>query len=159
MNEANASSEKNTVAGAPEERYAPCGVGRRLLIIVYDALIVIGLLVIASAVALPLTGDRFQAGRDAGYTMYLLGVWFAYLGWCWTRAGQTIGMKAWRTVLRPLPGETLTWSRALMRFSVSLTSALCLGAGFFHALLRPDRATWHDLASRTRLVVEPRGHS
>lgn len=122
---------------------------------VYDGLVITGLLLIAAAVALPVTGDRVQAGRDMLYTLYLLAVWFAYLGWCWSRAGQTIGMKAWRVRLAPLPGKPFTLGRALVRFAVSLVSAASLGAGFLHALLRRDRATWHDLASNTRLLVEP----
>jgi len=133
----------------------PCGLPRRLLAIMYDALLVIGLLIIAGAVALPFTGDRVQAGRDPLYSVYLLAVWFAYLGWCWTRAGQTIGMKAWRVRLVPQPGRPFTVRLALVRFLVSLCSAAALGAGFLHALLRRDRATWHDLASGTRLVLEP----
>ncbi|MEJ2534475.1 MAG: RDD family protein, partial [Gammaproteobacteria bacterium] len=129
---------------------------RRLIVMVYDGLVVTGLLLIAAAVALPVTGDRVQAGRDVFYTLYLLAVWFAYLGWCWSRAGQTIGMKAWRVRLAPQPGTPFTPWRALVRFAVSLCSAAALGAGFLHALLRRDRATWHDLASGTRLLVEPR---
>jgi len=134
----------------------PCGLGRRLLIIVYDTLIVLALLMLAAAVALPVTGGAQQAFRDVPYTLYLAAVWFAYLGWCWTRGGQTVGMRAWKVRLRTgretLPG----WHAVGIRFAVSLVSALCLGAGFWLSLFRPDRACWHDRASGTRLVrVDP----
>jgi uncharacterized RDD family membrane protein YckC len=109
----------------------------------YDALIVLGLLIIAGALALPITGDRVQAG-----------VWFTYLGWCWTHGGQTLGLRAWRVRLEA--DHAVGWRTSALRFLVSLLSAGCLGLGFWLSLLRSDRACWHDRASGTRLVHHPR---
>jgi uncharacterized RDD family membrane protein YckC len=137
---------------ADDER--PCGLVRRGLAMLYDSLIVLALLIIAGSVALPLTGDRVQAGRDPFFTLYLAGVWFFYLGWCWIHGGQTMGMRAWRVHLRA--ETTVGWRASALRFGVSLLSAACLGLGFWLSLLRPDRACWHDRASGTRLVHRPK---
>lgn len=142
------------MAGFSERARArpPCGLGRRLLILVYDALIVVALLMLATAAALPVTGTGQQAFRDILYTLYLFAVWFVYLGWCWTHGGQTVGMRAWRVRLISARGTAPDWRAAGIRFLVSLGSALCLGAGFWLSLLDPARACWHDRVSGTRLV-------
>lgn len=118
----------------------------------YDGVIIIGLLMLAAAAALPVTGGQRQALRDPVYTVYLVAVWFTYLAWCWTRGGQTLGMRAWRVRICGFDGRPVTWRASLMRFATSLLSALALGVGFVWALRGPDKAAWHDLASGTRLV-------
>jgi len=118
----------------------------------YDGVIIVGLLMLAAAAALPVTGGERQAFRDPLYTAYLIAVWFAYLAWCWTRAGQTLGMRAWRVRIQSADGQAVTWRAGLLRFAVSLLSALAFGLGFLWSLRGPRKAAWHDLASGTRLV-------
>lgn len=118
----------------------------------YDSLIVVGMLLLAGAIALPVTGGEQQAFRDLFFTLYLLGVWFLYLGACWTLAGQTLGMRAWKVRLSGIDGSGLSWRTSLVRFLVSLVSGLALGAGFWTSLLHCERACWHDRASHTRLL-------
>lgn len=132
-------------------RPSPCGLPRRLLAMLYDTLLVVAILIIAGIVALPFTGDTQQAGRDVLYTLYLVLVWFAYIGGCWVHAGRTVGMRAWKIRLVNEVASPFDWRRAAIRFGVSLVSAALLGAGFIAALFRPDRATWHDRASDSRL--------
>lgn len=118
----------------------------------YDGIIVIGMLMLAGVLALPVTGGEYQAFRDVGYTLFLFAVWFAYLGLCWTLAGQTLGMRAWRIRITSPGGQAINWRTSLLRFAVSLLGALLLGAGYWMALLNPERLCWHDRASGTRLV-------
>lgn len=128
-----------------------CRLPRRLMSMLYDALIILALLIIASAFALPLTGEQVRAGESFGFTVYLLAVWFAYLGWCWSQSGQTLGMRAWKIRIHDLNGRLPGWRECAVRFAVSWASAACLGLGFISALLRKDRSCWHDLASNTSL--------
>lgn len=129
----------------------PCGLGRRCLVMLYDALIVVALLFIGGLVVLPLTGGDARFLRDPVFTVWIAGLWFAYLGWCWTHGGQTVGMRAWRVGICTVDGAAVGWRASAIRFSVSWLSTLALGAGFLWAWTNPDRAAWHDLASRTRL--------
>ena len=133
-----------------------CGLLRRCLVMLYDALVVIALLFIAALVALPVTGDRVRVLHDPWYTAWIMGAWFLYLGWCWTQGGQTLGMRAWRVRICTDRAGKVAWPAALLRFAVSLFSAAALGLGFLWAWSNPQRATWHDLASRTRLRCTPR---
>lgn len=117
----------------------------------YDTLIVVALWFVAAVAALPLTEAGPQAMRSLPYTLYLALVWFAYIGWCWTHGGQTLGLRAWRARVVNFDGGPVSWRASAVRFSVALGSFLALGAGFWLAPWHPERATWHDRASRTRL--------
>lgn len=127
-----------------------CGLGRRLLIMAYDAIAVIAVLMLATALAMALGFREPLAGRDPLFSAYLLATWFGYLGWCWRR-GMTLGMRAWRVRLVSEDGARPGWARCGLRFLVSLASAAAAGAGYWWALFDPARRTWHDRASGTTL--------
>lgn len=129
-----------------------CGLARRLAAIGYDTVIVIGLLLIATAAASPFDAGNQQALRDPLFTLYLLAVWFIYLALCWKRGGMTVGMRAWKIVLLGDRGEP-GWLDCSVRFAVSLVSAVTLGAGFWWSLTDPQRRCWHDIASGTGLYL------
>lgn len=130
----------------------PCGLGRRLLIIAYDAFAVIALMMAMTAVSL-LTPLADQAVlKDPIPTALLLLVWFFYLAWCWRHGGLTLGMRAWRARLVFEDGRAPGWGRCMLRWVLSLVSAAALGAGYLWALFNPERRTWHDLATGARLV-------
>ena len=131
-------------------KFRPCSLGRRLMVMVYDTLVVIALLLIAAAAVLPLGGEQ-SAGKNSLYTLYLLLVWFSYLGWCWTRGGQTLGMRTWKVRLTGTDKQSVTTGMALARFAVSLLSAVALGLGFWWSLFDRQKRCWHDMASNTCL--------
>ncbi len=142
---------------SPGETPTPCGLMRRGMIMLYDLMPAIAMIFIAAIIALPVTGDQVRLGLDPIYTLYILGAWFLYLGLCWTQAGQTLGMRAWKTEIVDTHGRRPGWRTSLIRFAASLLSALPLGLGFWASLLREDRACWHDRLSGTRLQHrEPR---
>lgn len=131
---------------------SPCGLGRRLLVMAYDATALLPLFMLVAALfRLTPLGDQI-ALRDPALTATLTATWFLYLAWCWRRGGLTLGMRAWRVRLISGGGESFGWGRCLIRFAVSLASAAALGAGFAWAWTNPQRNTWHDLASSSRLV-------
>jgi uncharacterized RDD family membrane protein YckC len=134
-----------------------CGLPRRLLVMGYDAIIVTGLLLIATALVSPLDQGNQRALRDLEFTLYLAAVWFAYLAICWQR-GMTLGMRAWGVVLRSDEGvPPAGWRTCLLRYGVSLLSAACLGLGFAWSLFDAQRRCWHDMASRTGLYRARQG--
>jgi uncharacterized RDD family membrane protein YckC len=140
----------------PSAERSPCGLGRRFLIMIYDLLPAIACVFIAAIIALPLTGDAVRFGTNPLYTLYVLGAWFLYLGLCWTRSGQTLGMRAWQVEIVDGSGRRPGWGASLIRFGGSLLSALPLGLGYWVSLFREDRSCWHDRLSGTRLQRRPR---
>jgi uncharacterized RDD family membrane protein YckC len=148
--DANLRTSALTVNPAPQP-HTRCSLGRRLLAMIYDAVIVTGLLLVAAALASPLDSGNQQALRDPVFTLYLAGVWYAYLAWCWQRGGMTLGMRAWRVRLRTDEGGPMDWRASSLRFGVSLISAACLGLGFAWSLFDRSRRCWHDMASGSGL--------
>lgn len=131
---------------------APCTLGRRLLVMLYDALVVTALLLLATSVALLAGSGQVFAGKDPLFTLYLLLVWFVYLAWCWRKGGMTVGMRAWKVRIESKEGGVPGWGQCALRFLVALGSAACLGLGFAWSLFEAEKRTWHDAASRTRLL-------
>lgn len=131
----------------------PCTLPRRLAAMIYDGLLLLGLWMIATAIVIVPIGHGIEPGTLT-FRLYLLVVAWAYFVISWRRGGQTLGMKAWRIRLRT-ESPPISWGRATLRFVVALLSLGCLGLGFAWSLFHPQRATWHDLASDTRVVVEP----
>jgi len=133
-------------------RQAPrcCPLWRRLAAASYDTLIVFAIWMVGSAALVIPAGGAMESGNLL-FQLYLTGLALAYLCPSWMIAGRTLGMRAWRLRVESA-GSAVSPLACLVRFMVGLVSALTLGLGFAWALLRKDRATWHDLASGTRLV-------
>jgi len=131
-----------------------CSLPRRLLAMIYDAVILLGLLILASAVALPFGNTHKVALHDFWFTLWLLLVCFAYLGGCWRYAGMTVGMRAWRIKLVSSDDQQVSWLKCLMRFFVGALSLAVLGIGILWSLVDKKNRGWHDLAARTLLIKQ-----
>ncbi len=130
----------------------PCGLGRRLLVMIYDSVVIIAILMAAAAMGLLFGQSQKVALHDPVYTAYLVVFWFLYLAWCWRCGGITLGMRAWKVRLIADGSDQVSWKQCSIRFLMSLVSATALGVGFLWALFNPRKLTWHDSVSRTRLV-------
>ena len=126
------------------------GLLRRLAAIVYDSLLLFGVLFVAAAIVVVF--NRGEAVRHPLFSVYLLGVGYLFFGWFWTHGGQTLGMRAWKFRVQRFHGGAITWMQALRRFLLAIVSWLLLGLGFLWMLVDKDRMTLHDRFSRTVLV-------
>ena len=139
----------------------PAGLLRRLGAMVYDALLVLGLLMVVTALLLPFTGgeaivpERLPVLRYV-YRLVLLGVVVGFYGLFWTRSGQTLGMASWRLRVEREDGRLLGWSDVLRRLAWAVVSLLPLGLGFLWVLFDGQSRAWHDRLSHTRVVVLPK---
>lgn len=125
---------------AADELLPPASFLKRSLAIIYDGLISIAVLLVATWIYTMITGwitgwDRFEqkaeAGQlsgDPGLTFVLFLVMYLFFAYFWTRIGQTLGMQVWRVRIQNLDGCSVSWSQALRRY---VTAA----AVFFMALL------------------------
>jgi len=123
-----------------------------LLAMMYDSVILLGLLMMASAVALPFGSENTIAFQNFWFTFWLLLVCFAYLGSCWRYGGMTVGMRAWSLRLVSSDGRIISWPRCFLRFLVALVSVSVLGLGILWALVDRNKRCWHDLAAQTLLI-------
>ena len=121
---------------------SPAKLPRRLAAIIYDSLLLAGVLIFASALAWglmaallgseavtlhnPLRGNPF-------FQTYLLLISFFFYSGSWVRGGQTLGMRAWRLQVRRNDGRGMSWQQALLRF---LTAALWVAPFYLHPLFK-----------------------
>ncbi len=139
---------------------------RRLAAMVYDGLLLLAIwfAVGAAAVAIKanLVGaETIRASHKAALEgplvlLPLILVTYLFLGLCWTRSGQTLGMKTWHIRVISDDGRPLNWLQSAIRLAVATLSLSCLGLGYFWALVDPAKATWHDRASRSRVIRLPK---
>ena len=139
--------------------YAP--LWRRVLAAIYDLLPLAGLLMIATALAMLFTRvlvpvDRVDLVLRSGWPHLLLQCWLAaltvaYYVVSWRKGGQTIGMRAWRIVVRADAGS-LSLGHALLRLGVGAFALI----GWAWCIFDPQRRALHDLAAKTSVVFVPR---
>jgi uncharacterized RDD family membrane protein YckC len=135
-----------------EPERSPPGPIRRLAALIYDLLLLAGVLFAAIALLLWLRGGTGLAPQEPAFRAYLLGVSFFFVGWFWVHGGQTPGMRAWKIRLVDANGGRLGWTRAALRFCAALFSLSLFGLGFLWAFFRRDKRCWHDLLARTTVV-------
>ena len=137
----------------PDPLNSAASMGRRVGAMIYDALVIIGILFIA-ALPLPIL-DAFAPGEWWAILLkriYLAATMFLYLGGFWVHGGQTVGMRAWKIKLIRSDGAAVRWKDALFRFAAATVSIASLGIGFFWALTNEEKKAWHDSWSSTRLI-------
>ena len=143
------------------ERLPSAGILRRLGAMIYDLLLLLALMMVATGVLLPLTGgeaitsERFGAWEYA-YRGLLLVIVIAFFGIFWTRRGQTLGMVAWRLRLEREDGSLLGWVDVLKRLAAAAVSLLLAFVGYLWIWVDRDRLAWPDRWTRTRVVVLPK---
>jgi uncharacterized RDD family membrane protein YckC len=125
---------------------------RRLAAALYDALLIVALMFVATYPFLAFFGDATQ-----GWRRHLLQAWIVfvvgfYFVWFWTRGGQTLPMKTWHIRLVRHDGAAVGTARAMHRFVLAMLGAAALGLGFAWALFDRDRQFLHDRLSGTALI-------
>ncbi|MBM3876536.1 MAG: RDD family protein [Verrucomicrobia bacterium] len=122
------------------------GFWRRLLAMGLDAMLVLGAVLLVTAVT-----------RSQAVPVLLPLGWFVYHVGLWTLAGSTVGGMALRLKLVREDGRPLGFAVALVRALASVFSALVLFVGFFWAGWSRAKRSWHDHIAGTIVVKVPRG--
>lgn len=132
-------------------QYLPATLRRRFGAIAYDYVILIAVLLVATAFWTA-AGVTERHAYYPAYVAFCYLTVFLYFGWCWTHGGQTVGMKVWKIQLASTRPAEFSWIRAAARIGIAALSFALLGAGFLWALWDKDKMTWHDRLSDARLV-------
>lgn len=154
------------------------GLARRMACLVYESLLLFGVIMAAGLVYGLITDQRNALKGTLGLRMAVFVVLGVYFVWFWTRHGQTLAMRTWHLRLVSETGRPVGHGRALGRYVLSWVwvlpalaaihfsgvtggarsfFALCAGVLIYAALayLRCDRQFWHDVICGTRLVLAP----
>jgi uncharacterized RDD family membrane protein YckC len=133
------------------------GFGRRFAALLYDAVLLLALLVVFTSGAVFLNQRRAIEPATAGAWVYLyraglIGVIAGYYVLNWTRSGQTLGMRAWHLRAVSESGMPLGWRAALLRFVCGALAWAPAALGVLWLYVDPDRLALHDRLSRTRIL-------
>ncbi len=133
------------------------GLLRRFGAMLYDALLVVALLILASIPFIAVRGGQIVEPDDnLFYQLCMLLVIYLFFVGFWTRKGRTLGMQSWGMQLETDGGQKVNMTTASLRFVAAIVSWLPLGLGFAWQLWDRDGLSWHDRLSRTRLVYYPK---
>lgn len=124
----------------------------RLAAMVYEFLLVVAVMFVASFLVLPLAGDLHTPWQRHLYQIWLIAVMFGYFAAFWLRSGQTLAMKTWRIRLVGQDGGRITLQQAALRFTLVLVGIVAGGVGLWWALVDRERQFLHDRISGTRLI-------
>ncbi len=138
----------------------PTGLLRRFAAIVYDSLLVAALLFLATVPFIAVRGgEPVESGDNFLYRLVLGGVVYAFFVGFWSRSGRTLGMQSWGLQLETVTGEVPSVAMASLRLLAASLSWAALGLGFLWQLWDPEKLTWHDRLSNTRLIYYPKKKS
>jgi len=128
--------------------YDVFALGAVLMLAAIFALLVVTIADKINIIDLALYQDAAQyLGKSPIYLAYLSFVIIGFYAYFWTKAGQTIGMKAWRLRVQNSDGSNITFTQSLIRMATS-----AFGLGNIMALLT-SRNAFQDLWAETEVVV------
>lgn len=132
---------------------------RRLGAILYDSLLVLALVILATLAFIGLRGGESVEIGDGWYQITLVVIAYLFYAGFWSRHGRTLGMQSWRLQLETGNGEKPNFARSSLRFFAAALSLVPLGLGFWWQLWDKDGLAWHDRLSGTRLRFYPKPDS
>jgi uncharacterized RDD family membrane protein YckC len=136
----------------------PASLLRRLGAMIYDGLLLAAILMVGTALFLPITHGEAVTQPVLRFVLrvFLLGLIVGFFGLFWTRTGQTLGMQSWRIKVERVDGGLLGWKDVALRLGAALLSWLPLGLGYLWILFDSESRAWHDRLTGTRVVVLPK---
>ena len=127
----------------------------RLVCMLYEALLLAALLLVATALFVALGGEGRTRPGHILLQLWLILVMGTYFVWSWSAGRRTLPMRTWRLRLVDRAGNPPDARTALVRF-IAAAFALPLGAAaLWWALIDRERLFLHDRLAGTRLVRDP----
>jgi uncharacterized RDD family membrane protein YckC len=107
----------SSTVDTPLNALPPPGFWKRVFCILYEQLILLGVIALLFLLPNLVLGIVFGFSLPSWLTFfYLYAVLALYFVWYWTRTGQTLAMQTWRVKLVSVSGARLTRRQALWRY-------------------------------------------
>lgn len=147
----------SSVAAAPRLVVEPAGLRRRLASMLYESLLLLGVLALvflAPWLALGIGLGVAPPGWLAWIHLFIaVGGYFI---WYWRRGGQTLAMQTWRLrIVDAASGRQPSLGQCLLRYALAWPSVMLFGVGLLWALVDRDRQFLHDRLAGTFIVLLP----
>ncbi|MGF1697301.1 RDD family protein [Vibrio lamellibrachiae] len=150
----------------------PAGLMRRFGALFYDSLIVMAILMMSGGLIVAILEALVALGAvnyapyiDVSdllgnhpiwspiYTFYLVAIAVYFFVFFWTRAGQTLGMRAWKLQIQNEQGGAISVTQALIRLATSAFGLANLTVPF-----DPQKRGFQDIWAKTKVVVLPKAN-
>ncbi|MBI5910984.1 MAG: RDD family protein [Betaproteobacteria bacterium] len=141
-----------TGAGAGAGHTYP-SIKRRLICMVYEALLLAGVAFFAGLLFLGATGTNPSGWTRHAFQVYLFLVIGLYFVGSWRRGGQTLPMKTWKLRLVGKNGARITLRQAILRYLCAWPCLLLGGIGILYAAFDRQRQFLHDRLAGTSVVT------
>jgi len=154
------------LTAAIEAKVQPAGVVRRLGAMVYDGMLVMAVLAVATIPFLVIAPRKIVIPSEVGWGLYLAYLFWqmiviaSFFGFFWTRRGQTLGMQVWKLRVEDERGNLLSWPQALLRLLYAtlpwLPAYVCLSIAeqLHSSLLKRTGAALLLLAAANLVVLK-----
>lgn len=130
----------------------PASLLRRFGAIIYDSLLVIATLCVATVPFIAIRGGEPVEPSNLSFQLSLLVIVYCFFVGFWTFKGRTLGMQSWGLQCESAGGKRPSLSEASLRFAAAIFSWLIVGFGFLWQLVDKDSLALHDRISGTRLM-------
>ncbi len=133
------------------------GIRRRFASLLYESLLLLGVLGAGFMLPLIVLGTAFgwtpPGWLEWLHVVFLLGLYFVLL---WRRNGQTLAMQTWRLqIVDSRSGMPPGLKQCLIRYALTWPSLCFFAAGLIWAWFDRDRQFLHDRFSGTIIVLLP----
>ncbi|MEK6736688.1 MAG: RDD family protein [Pseudomonadota bacterium] len=125
---------------------------RRLICLIYEFLLLLAILFIASFIFHLIFRDTTAAYFRPLFQFYLLIVMGYYFIWFWTHGGQTLAMQTWKMRIVDIDGSMLSRKKALIRYLLAVPGMLFFGVSIIWSLFDRDHQFLHDRLAGTRVT-------
>jgi len=128
------------------------GIGRRLLSLIYELLLLLAVILLAAGIATALVHYTGYIHKRPLTQLIVTAACMVYFSWQWHARGQTLPMKTWKIRLETRGGKGVPVAQALLRAILSVPCYGLFGATVLWALVDRENQFLHDRLAGTRLV-------
>jgi uncharacterized RDD family membrane protein YckC len=140
------------MSNSDTEIYA--GLMRRLLALLYDSILIIGIYMSYVILVTYLNGSALESQLEILFLQFSF-IIFIFLFYCYFwkfNNGQTLGMQVWKIKLVSSDNEEININKMVLRCALSMIFSLVFLSNFIFIIFNKERKTLGDYFSKTKLL-------
>lgn len=140
------------MSNSDTEIYA--GLMRRLLALLYDSILIIGIYMSYVILVTYLNGSALESQLEILFLQFSF-IIFIFLFYCYFwkfNNGQTLGMQVWKIKLVSSGNEEININKMVLRCALSMIFSLVFLSNFIFIIFNKERKTLGDYFSKTKLL-------
>ena len=130
------------------------GLMRRLLGLLYDSILIIGIYMSYVILVTYLNGSALESQLEILFLQFSF-IIFIFLFYCYFwkfNNGQTLGMQVWKIKLVSSGNEEININKLVLRCALSMIFSLVFLSNFIFIIFNKERKTLGDYFSKTKLL-------